>query len=296
MNTDYPILNINTDTEIPETLGTKEKFWINHAGRLCLLKFGRPGTGEDWAEKIACELCVLLDLPHAHYDLARFHDRSGVLSPSIVDADGRLILGNELINRVTRGEYGETRTYLQKEHTVSRVLAALAMFTRPHFRATWHQFIGYLMLDAWIGNTDRHHENWGLIISRDRAITLAPTFDHASSLGRELNDENRVRRMTSNDHRFTVESFAAKARSALYNDLSDAKPLSPIDAFKLAARVQRESGFDWLDRLAAIPDEATIEICSRVPKGVMSEPAKEFAAKLLDVNKRTLLSMQRKPK
>ena len=26
-------------------------------------------------------------------------------------------------------------------------------------------FICYLMLDAWIGNTDRHAENWGIVVS-----------------------------------------------------------------------------------------------------------------------------------
>ena len=26
-------------------------------------------------------------------------------------------------------------------------------------------FVGYLMFDAWIANTDRHHENWALVVS-----------------------------------------------------------------------------------------------------------------------------------
>ena len=41
--------------------------------------------------------------------------------------------------------------------------------------------------------SDRHHENWGIL--RERIATgwldcLAPTFDHASSLGRELVDDS----------------------------------------------------------------------------------------------------------
>ncbi|WP_172435571.1 HipA domain-containing protein, partial [Escherichia coli] len=48
-------------------------------------------------------------------------------------------------------------------------------------------FVGYLLLDAWIGNTDRHHENWAFI-SLGEKIYLAPTYDHASSMGRELSD------------------------------------------------------------------------------------------------------------
>ncbi|MEG3898961.1 MULTISPECIES: hypothetical protein [unclassified Microcoleus] len=46
------------------------------------------------------------------------------------------------------------------------------------------------MLDAWIGNTDRHHENWGFVEVRASKTPqviahLAPTYDYASSLGRE---------------------------------------------------------------------------------------------------------------
>ena len=47
-------------------------------------------------------------------------------------------------------------------------------------------FAGYLVLDAVIGNTDRHHENWGLLLRRTETGwkgQVAPSFDHASSLG-----------------------------------------------------------------------------------------------------------------
>lgn len=217
MDQPFSVIHVETDTEIPENLGTKEKFWILHDGSLHLMKFGREGTGEDWAEKIACELCSLIDLPHAHYELAKFRDRRCVLSPSIIEPGGRLILGNELINRTSR-DYDGALTYEQKEHTVSRVLAALLTFTKSTYRRTWHQFIGYLMLDAWIGNTDRHHENWGLVNGVDQVVRLAPTFDHASSLGRELTDEIRENRLNTKDNRYSVEAFSNKARSALYAD------------------------------------------------------------------------------
>jgi hypothetical protein len=54
------------------------------------------------------------------------------------------------------------------------------------------------MLDALIGNTDRHHENWGLVLqgtSDHQDLRLAPTFDHASSLGRNETDERREARL-----------------------------------------------------------------------------------------------------
>lgn len=47
-----------------EQLGTKGKFWYrDSSGKRVLFKEGRPGTGENWAEKIACEIAELLGLP-----------------------------------------------------------------------------------------------------------------------------------------------------------------------------------------------------------------------------------------
>jgi len=48
-----------------EQLGTKAKFWYRDvSGNSMLFKQGRPGTGENWAEKVSCEICNLLKLPH----------------------------------------------------------------------------------------------------------------------------------------------------------------------------------------------------------------------------------------
>ena len=55
-----------------ESLGTKEKFWFSHEQLdRCLYKKSRSNiAGEDWSEKIAAEMCRLLKLPHAEYELA----------------------------------------------------------------------------------------------------------------------------------------------------------------------------------------------------------------------------------
>jgi hypothetical protein len=286
----FPLFDIeDEDAVIPETLGTKEKFWIWHEGQLKLLKFGRQGTGEDWAEKLACELAGLLLLPHAHYDLARYKGRGCVLSLSIIEEDGRLILGNELINRVVKN-YDGTRSYRQTEHTVSRVLASLKTFT-VDYEKSWHLFIGYLLFDAWIGNTDRHHENWGLIINREREVSLAPTFDHASSMGRELLDSEREARLVTGDTRYSVEAFCAKARSALYSDPDDKKPLPPIAAFRLAARAQRASGFHWLRQLSSVTDDRVHSIIDRIPSDCMSNLSRRFAMAVLKTNRVALLNL-----
>ena len=68
----------------------------------------------------------------------------------------------------------------------------------------WDVFVGYLILDAVIGNTDRYEENWAVIVHGDDR-SLAPTFDHASCLGFMLDDDQRLSRLRTRDRGFTTE-------------------------------------------------------------------------------------------
>ncbi|MGC0053693.1 hypothetical protein ACNSPG_11585 [Brucella pituitosa] len=293
----FPVIDVEVKNENPESLGTKEKFWIEHGGENFLLKYGRDGTGEDWAEKVACELCKLLDLPHADYELALHNGRMCTLSKSFISKDERLILGNELIGTAKKTADG-AKSYQQKEHTISRVLVAILFstdpdaknFSLPRFSEHWHNFIGYLMLDAWLGNCDRHSENWGVIIGKSRTVRLAPTFDHASCLGRELTDEVRAERLMTKDVRFSVAAYADKARSALYGDPTERRPMSPFDAYASAARHQTSSALTWTKKLRSITPDVFESILERIPDYFITKTAREFAFSILVHNRNKILT------
>ena len=79
----YPTVTVPNDaSELPEQLGTKFKFWYRDHNRRMLFKQGRPGTGENWAEKVCAEIAALLGLPHAPYDLAVWQGLHGVITPT----------------------------------------------------------------------------------------------------------------------------------------------------------------------------------------------------------------------
>ncbi|MDQ7074222.1 MAG: hypothetical protein Q9O24_03530 [Gammaproteobacteria bacterium] len=75
----YVIQNIPENASFQlEQLGTKAKEWYFNAEEgMVLFKEGRQNTGENWAEKVCCEICRLIDLPHAEYELAVWGDRQG---------------------------------------------------------------------------------------------------------------------------------------------------------------------------------------------------------------------------
>lgn len=51
--------------------------------------------------------------------------------------------------------------------------------------------------------------------------TAALTCDHASSLGRELGDEQRLTRLATGDRRHAVDSYIRRARSGFYAQDTD---------------------------------------------------------------------------
>ncbi|MDR3569775.1 MAG: hypothetical protein P4L43_17260 [Syntrophobacteraceae bacterium] len=152
------------EQETSEPLGSKHKFWFD-SNRL--FKVGRENTGENWTEKVADELCNLLEIPHASYHFAIWRGINGVVTRSVVPAGGRLILGNELLS-VHVGNYPRKELRGVNQYMLTNVLAILSIPTlqppmQQGFPADLNSaldiFVGYLMLDALIANQDRHHEN-----------------------------------------------------------------------------------------------------------------------------------------
>lgn len=291
----YPIIELpeNAPTQF-EQLGTKTKFWYrDQKERSMLFKQGRPGTGENWAEKVCCEICRHLEIPHAEYDLAIWKGIQGVVTPSFVPEGGRLVLGNELLAKIIN-EYDEGSRYQVRQHTVRTVMAVtsskviglpLGWLAPPkEIKDAASIFVGYLMLDALVGNQDRHHENWGLVWVPQQGVFFAPTFDHASSLGRNETDSTRTEILSTNDRGRSIEAYIARAKSALFATPTSSKPLKTLDAFLKAAKIRPDAAEYWLKQLAKINYEDFKAILAEVPSSEISVLARNFAGRMLEFN------------
>ena len=182
----------------PETMGGKQKFWYRWPcddESLWVFKYPRPETGEHWAEKIAAEIAGCLGIPCARIEFAVFQDARGSASKSFISRDQNLFHGNQILAR-HMADYDPGQAFDQSQHSLKNIWLALEhLFEEPvGLRSAKSRFAEFLVLDAVIGNTDRHHENWGVArrIRESRWVGyLAESFDHASSLGRELRDTRR---------------------------------------------------------------------------------------------------------
>ena len=278
-----------------ESVGTKPKRWLRdpESETRWLMKDAThnrrtDGTsyrkGDDWAERIATGVADRLGLPAARTELAVQHGpgetRLGVISKSVVAAGEELILGNELL---AQPAFRHDRA----GYTISAVREALEDVEAPSSGdcelSAWDVFAGYLILDALIGNTDRHEENWAIVDS-GTSRRIAPTFDHASSLGFQLDDAAKERRLTTNDHGYTPEAWADRARA----EFAGRPHLS--EAALEARRMQDSEKRDyWLSRCEDV--ERLIEPIQLVPQHRMSLSARAFAERVLRRNRERLLAV-----
>jgi hypothetical protein len=277
----YPVIDVSSATrDLIEPMGTKRKFWFSDAdGARWLFKYSRPQTGEHWAEKIAAEIGVRLGIPIARVELGMCDGALGACSQSFLPAESALVHGNELLQEVDQ-TYPVTQLRGVSKHTVEAVFGQLLTVDppigSPATLSAADCFVGYLLLDALIGNGDRHHENWA-VIHDTSSRRLAPSYDHASSLGRELLDEARAARLDGSDQSRTVDRYAGRATSAFYAISADLKPLSPIDAFRTAARLRPAASAFWLARLADVGQDVIENIVFAVPSEFMTDLARRFA-------------------
>lgn len=267
----------------PEEMGTKDKFWYRdpRSGRRWLFKYPRKGTGEHWAEKISSEVAELLGIDHARTELATFQDERGSVSESFVESSQHLVHGNQLLVRRIDGYNGNKR-FKQSAHTVENIWETMEdVFEHSECKRRAKMRIGeYLVLDALVGNTDRHHENWGLLSRRVNdhfEDSVAPSYDHASSLGRELQDSRRASLLSNQ----SVGRYVERGRGAVYWIGDASRALSPIELVRRVADAYPAALQPVLRRVKSLQDATVTDVVDRVPHDWISRPARDFATTML---------------
>lgn len=283
-----------------EQVGTKEKFWCSHGQDKVLFKSIKSKRymreGEDWAEKIACELAELLGLPHAKYELATYYGERGVISYNFIsDNNGEyLTLGNELLQPFFGGLVDENPN-IQYVEDVYKIMTETIQyvpleFTHAEIKTASEVFLGYLMFDVLISNQDRHNENWGCIVTLNGKKHLAPSYDHGAGLGRNESDETRKNRLNTKDKGQSIENYVKKAKSQ-FKDPQTGKKLKLLECFEQYAMKEPNAKKAWLNRLNQISDDDIYAIIQKIPDKLMSEIAKTFTYQLILANKKSLCDL-----
>lgn len=290
----FEIMELHSDSpEVIEQLGSKPKFWFRLDGddQPWLFKYTREHTGEDWSEKIASEIASLLRIPAAHVELATFMGSRGCASRSFVETKKgyELIHGSEILaGRIWN--YKKTKQWGQSDHCLKNIISAVEQVFPARLRTRQLRTLAsYIVLDALVCNTDRHHDNWGLLRGlglRGKTVhNVAPSFDHASSLGRELRDE---RRETILRDPHGMDRYVLRGHGGIYYASGDSKGENPLQLALKAAADYPTYFTSALERIALLNNDEMYAIVSRIPPVWMDARAKKFCCQMLETTARKL--------
>ncbi len=246
---------------------------------------GSEAALTDCAEVFTSCLAAAIDLPAAECRFAILDGEPGVISRNVTPHGFNLNTGTTYLPEVEgyqrRPSVGSDpdggRMRPDEGYTLDSIEQVLEHVEAPpgvSDLSAFAVFAGYLVLDALVGNGDRHPGNWAIMERQsDGARFLAPTYDHGSALGAGLTDDNRRDK--------DPVAFARRGRA---NPFSPRKQLL-VD---LALQAVRRSGADlWVARVAAL-DEVAIRGTLEAPQGRLSEVASTFMEQVVLENQRRL--------
>lgn len=184
-----------------EDRGYGEKFWIldENKERLALFKEPINYYGyESYAELISEEVCKILGMPTAHYDLAKFNGIEGVISYNFKEEYETYKEGFDIIadyyesklknNKELREMYGvsnedEIEDITLQLNNLEDIWSILEEKYKDHPSKRYivskivNGLVDKMIFDVMMVNIDDHCENWGQL---DRE--LAPQFDNSRIL------------------------------------------------------------------------------------------------------------------
>lgn len=214
-----PVLNLEV------VAGSRPRATITHekTGQRYLLKFSSHNSREVWAELLASKLAQIAGVPCQEVTIKEvsqpvfkiLKDRQKLSD----DVPPIATLARNIFPRDYEITYGQR---IVNSPSDALTLAEIEVCVRRRYYSAddvLESFAQMVIFDAWIGNMDRHHENWGVsehitIRSGQQALHpsvlaskrhFSPLYDHGSSLLFEL-DENRVKNYLA-DKKMFMQSY-----------------------------------------------------------------------------------------
>ena len=232
-------------------------------------------------------------MPCAVVELAGGTNGIATLSRSFRPSDWQYYHGNNVLANFVVG-YDLSRRFGQNDHNVKNIVRSIHGLGNDgilNVDMAMSRLANYVILDGLIGNTDRHHENWMIMFDPDTMeYHVAPSYDHASSLGREMQDSRRQQIISEGRIlNYILSGRGKRGRGRVYVKGNSKLPLSPLRLAQLICRWQPHYTQPTLERLRVLSDCQFRTVIDKVPLAVMSDIAKEFAYRLVRTSKAELL-------
>ncbi len=195
---------------------TRRKIGIIYDNETYMLKFPfrlkthylKPYSNDCFSEYISCHIAETIGLEVQKTLLGNFENKVVVACKDFEKYNfifySFFAVKNSVLESKTNGNdtrLNEILFSIENQHSIDK--KKLKTFF-------WDMFI----FDAYIGNTNRHNENWGLLLDNNRDISIAPIFACGSSLYPHILEEDFTR-ILNNKNEIKDLVFS---NSALKND------------------------------------------------------------------------------
>lgn len=229
-----------------ENEGLYDKFWFSYNGDSVLYKDTPYHSCAPYAELIAEELAKSVNIPTAHYDLATFRGRKGVISyqfyyPQINIVSGEDILSEYLgkyateegfcLNGIDTLEYSDA---MEEVNCLEHIWLALEERYKDRedrdilIPTLMTSIVDILIFDTITLQSDRHACNWCIIEDGDE-IRVAPIYDNCKLGNLSVNNllenssKENVARLTADNNPTKGSSIEVIKRfielsSSIYHD------------------------------------------------------------------------------
>ncbi|WP_336705551.1 HipA domain-containing protein [Micrococcus terreus] len=270
-----------------EPAGDSDKQWlVDPAGTAWLFKPLKQERSPDEAasEFVASSIAQVLRIPAAYVRLGQLRGKDGCVSRNVIEERHHgLVEGATYISAVHENFDPKSRHSIG--HNIPNILAVLKDLDPPTGAASGltaiEAFAEFLMLDALIGNTDRHSKNWGVETALSGPDRLAATFDHATSLGITLRGPKRDRILSDPDR---IDDFV---RGACAHRFENGRSTTLVD---FAGHFMLEHGSrirdSWTSRMIELHPSTLEEI---VTSANMTSPGANLARHVLRINRERII-------
>ncbi|MDR1604512.1 MAG: HipA domain-containing protein [Gracilibacteraceae bacterium] len=212
------MIDFNSGTELPNKfLGSEKKTTLLYNNEIYMIKFPDPIRDKNntlsymnnqFSEHIGCRIFRVCGLSAQETILGAYTDKTGrkkiVVGCKDFTQDGTTLyecskLANAIVtvDEKIKATIENVRLIIQETDFIKDKTGATTQF--------WDMFV----VDALLGNNDRHLDNWGFL-SKDNEFSPAPVYDCGSSLGALLSDD-QMRRLLDDEIEFNSIEYNTKS-------------------------------------------------------------------------------------
>ena len=201
--------------------GAEKKFEIIVDGHRYIVKFQKNSevglTYNYISEYLGSHIFQSIGIPVQETFLGTYDDKNVVVMKNFLAPEDTLVAFNGV------GESSLERDKELYQYTYEDITAMLTENMKStNVAETIERFWDMFIVDALIGNFDRHGGNWGFI-KRDNKYRIAPVYDNGSSLYPKLNTDEKIAEVLASQeeidkriYQFPTSHIKVKNRKSSY--------------------------------------------------------------------------------